>query len=150
MAHYKRLLVAVDFSDQSVRALQIARDLGARLNAGLDIVHFVPIRIIGIDMEGMEAEATYIEELHRNDLEEARIKLEAFVKQHTTTDDEVQQHLYSGEPTSEINPKARETGAEMIIIGTHGRAGLKHMLLGSVAESVLRTAEVPVLCVRSG
>ena len=74
MAHYKRLLVAVDFSDQSVRALQTARDLGKRLNASLDIAHFVPVRIIGIDMEGMEAEASYIDELHKNDLEEARIQ----------------------------------------------------------------------------
>lgn len=150
MAHYKRLLVAVDFSDQSVRALQVARDLATRLNAKLDIVHFVPVRIIGIDMEGMEAEATYIEELHQNDLEEARVKLEAFVRQHTTTDDEVESHYYSGEPAVEIHTQARESGADMIIIGTHGRSGLKHMLLGSVAESVLRSAEVPVLCVRSG
>jgi universal stress protein A len=150
MAHYKRLLVAVDFSDQSVRALQVARDLGNRLNAGLDIVHFVPVRIIGIDMEGMEAEATYIEELHKNDLDEARAKLEKFIEQHTSEDDDIEHHLYSGEPTNEINTRAREIGADMIIIGTHGRSGLKHILLGSVAESVLRTAEIPVLCVRSG
>lgn len=149
MAHYKRLLVAVDFSDQSVRALQTARDLGKRLNASLDIAHFVPIRIIGIDMEGMEAEASYIDELHKNDLEEARLKLDAFVKQHTTTEDDVSYHLHSGEASVEINNKARETGVDMIIIGTHGRSGLKHILLGSVAESVLRTADVPVLCVRS-
>ncbi len=149
MAHYKHLLVAVDFSDQSIRALQTARDIGKRLNAALDIVHFVPIRIIGIDMEGMEAEASYIEELHKNDLEDARLKLDAFVKQHTTTEDDVTHHLYSGEASAEINTKAKETGADMIIIGTHGRSGLKHILLGSVAESVLRTADVPVLCVRS-
>ena len=149
MTHNKRLLVAVDFSEQSVRALEVARDLGHRLKTGLDIVHFVPVRIIGIDMEGMEAEATYIEELHRNDLEEAREKLDAFVKQHTTADDDIRHNLYSGEPASEIPTKARETGVEMIVIGTHGRTGLKHMLLGSVAESVLRGADVPVMCVRS-
>lgn len=150
MSHYKRLLVAVDFSDPSIRALQVARDLGKGLNAGLDIVHFVPIRIIGIDMEGMEAEAVYIEELHKNDLNEAREKLEKFIKQHTSDNDDIEHHLYSGEPNNEINVKAREIGADMIIIGTHGRSGLKHMLLGSIAESVLRTADVPVLCVRTG
>lgn len=150
MSHNKRLLVAVDFSEQSVRALQVARDLGTRLNAGLDIVHFVPLRIIGIDMEGMEAEATYIEELHQSDLQEARSKLETFIQQHTTSNDDIRHNIYSGEPTTGINVKARETGAEMIVIGTHGRSGLKHMLLGSVTENVLRTADVPVLCVRSG
>ncbi len=150
MGHYKRLLVAVDFSDPSIRALQVARDLGKRLNAGVDIVHFVPIRLIGIDMEGMEAEAIYIEELHQNDLDEARENLEKFIKQHTSAEDDIEQHLCSGEPNNEINVKAREIGADMIIIGTHGRSGLKHMLLGSIAESVLRTADVPVLCVRTG
>ena len=150
MSHYKRLLVAVDFSDPSVRALQVARDLGKQLNAGLDIVHFVPIRIIGIDMEGMEAEAVYIEELHKSDLKEAGDKLENFIKQYTTDEDDIEHHLYSGEPANEINVKATETDADMIIIGTHGRSGLKHMILGSIAESVLRTAQVPVLCVRTG
>lgn len=149
MAHYKRLLVAVDFTDQSIRALQVARDLGTRLNAGLDIVHFVPIRMIGIDMEGMETEAAYIEELHQSDLAEAGKKLEEFVKQHTMTNDDVAFHLYSGEPAMDINTRAREVGADMIIVGTHGRTGLKHLLLGSVAESILRNSEIPVLCVRS-
>jgi universal stress protein A len=149
MTHNKRLLVAVDFSDQSVRALQVARELAASLNAGIDIAHFVPVRIIGIDMEGMEAEATYIEELHRNDLQEAQGKLEAFVKKHIPAGEDVRYNLYSGEPASEINAKAKETGASMIVIGTHGRSGLKHMLLGSVTESVLRMADVPVLCIRT-
>lgn len=44
---------------------------------------------------------------------------------------------------------AEETEAELIVIGTHGRTGLKHLLLGSVAESILRVADAPVLCVRS-
>ena len=149
MAHYKRLLVAVDFTDQSIHALQVARDLGTRLNAGLDIVHFVPIRMIGIDMEGMETEAAYIEELHQSDLAEAGKKLEQFVKQHTMANDDVAFHLYSGEPAMDINTRAREVGADMIIVGTHGRTGLKHLLLGSVAESILRNSEIPVLCVRS-
>ena len=149
MSHYKRLLVAVDFSDPSVRALQVACDIGKRLNATLDIVHFVPVRLIGIDMEGMEAVALYIEELHQNDLKEAGQKLEIFIKQHTSVEDDIEHHLFSGEPNNEINLKAKEIGADMIIIGTHGRSGLKHMLLGSIAESVLRTADVPVLSVRT-
>lgn len=149
MTNNKRLLVAVDFSDQSVRALQVARELAASLNTGIDIAHFVPVRIIGIDMEGMEAEATYIEELHQNDLQEAQVKLDAFVKKHVPVGEDVRYKLYSGEPASEINSKAKETGASMIVIGTHGRSGLKHMLLGSVTESVLRTADVPVLCIRT-
>ena len=146
MSHFKQLLVAVDFSDPSIRALQVAREMGTRLNSKLHIVHFVPMRVM--DM-GMEGGVDFIEEMHQKELEEAKVKLENFVKDHTTTEDEVEQHLRSGEPAAEVNPMAIELSADMIIIGTHGRTGLKHLLLGSVAESILRSADVPVLCVRT-
>jgi universal stress protein A len=147
MSHYKKLLVAVDFSDPSIRAVQVARDIGKRLNAKLDIVHFVPMRVV--DM-GMEGGVDFIEEMHQSELAESRIRLEKFIKEQTMADDEVEQHLRSGEPTVEVSPMALEIGADIIVIGTHGRTGLKHLLMGSVAENVLKTAEVPVLCVRSG
>ena len=146
MSHFKQLLVAVDFSDPSIRALQVAREIATRLNAKLQIVHFVPMRVM--DM-GMEGGVDFIEEIHQTELAEAKIKLENFIKDHTTTDDEVEQHLRSGEPAAEVNPMAHELGSDMIIIGTHGRTGLKHLLMGSVAESILRSADVPVLCVRT-
>lgn len=146
MSRYKEILVAVDFSDTSIRALQVARDIGTRLNAKLHIVHFVPMRVM--DM-GMEGGVDFIEEMHQKELEESREKLASFLQEHTTAEDEVQQYTKSGEPSAEINTMAEETGAELIVIGTHGRTGLKHLLLGSVAESILRIADVPVLCVRS-
>ena len=146
MSHFKQLLVAVDFSDPSIRALQVAREMGTRLNSKLHIVHFVPMRVM--DM-GMEGGVDFIEEMHQKELEEAKVKLEKFVNDHTTTEDEVEQHLRSGEPAAEVNPMAIELSADIIIIGTHGRTGLKHLLLGSVAESILRSADVPVLCVRT-
>ncbi|MGK0298374.1 MAG: nucleotide-binding universal stress UspA family protein [Gammaproteobacteria bacterium] len=146
MSHYKQILVAVDFSDPSIRALQVARDLGTRLNAKLIVIHFVPMRIM--DM-GMEGGVDFIEEMHQSELAEARIKLEKFIKEHTTSDDEIEHHLRSGEPAAEMNSMATEVSADMIIIGTHGRSGIKHLLMGSVAESILRTADVPVLSVRS-
>jgi nucleotide-binding universal stress UspA family protein len=146
MSHYKQILVAVDFSDPSIRALQVARDLGTRLNAKLIVIHFVPMRIM--DM-GMEGGVDFIEEMHQSELAEARIKLEKFIKENTTSDDEIEHHLRSGEPAAEMNSMAAEVSADMIIIGTHGGSGIKHLLMGSVAESILRTADVPVLSVRS-
>ena len=146
MSHYKQMLVAVDFSDPSIRALQVARDLGTCLNAKLYVIHFVPMRIM--DM-GMEGGVDFIEEMHQSELAEAKIKLEKFIKENTTSDDEIEHHLRSGEPAADINSMAAEVSADIIIIGTHGRSGLKHLLMGSVAESILRTADVPVLCVRS-
>jgi universal stress protein A len=98
---------------------------------------------------GMEGGVDFIEEMHQTELAEAKLKLEKFVKDHTSSDDEVEQHLRSGEPAAELNPMAIEIAADIIVIGTHGRTGLKHLLMGSVAESILRSADVPVLCVRS-
>jgi len=146
MSHYKQILVAVDFSDPSIRALQVARELGTRLNAKLIVIHFVPMRIM--DM-GMEGGVDFIEEMHQSELAEARIKLEKFIKENTTSDDEIEHHLRSGEPAAEMNSMAAEVSADMIIIGTHSGSGIKHLLMGSVAESILRTADVPVLSVRS-
>ena len=88
--------------------------------------------------------------MHQSEMEEAKVKLEKFIKDHTTIEDEVEQHLRSGEPAAEVNPLVKELEADMIVIGTRGKTGLKHLLLGSVAESILRSADVPVLCVRSG
>jgi nucleotide-binding universal stress UspA family protein len=147
MNQYKQLLVAVDFSDPSIKALQVALDIGKQLNARLHAVHFVPVRIM--DM-GMEGGVDFIEEVHQKELMEARLKLGKFIEDHAGADAGIEQHLRSGEPTVEVGRMAGEIGAGMIIIGTHGRTGLKHLLLGSVAESILKSAEVPVLCIRSG
>lgn len=149
MRQYKELLVAVDFSEQSVKALETACDLGKQLDARLHIVHFVPMPTTSLDMEGMEVEAKYIEELHQNDMDQAAEKLENFIQSHTTADDNTAKHLCSGEPETEINSKAAEIHADMIVIGTHGRSGFKHLFMGSVAESVLKSADIPVLCVRT-
>lgn len=146
MSHYKQILVAVDFSDTSIRALQVARDIGTRLNAKLHIVNFVPMRVM--DM-GMEGGVDFIEEMHQKELEESREKLKIFIKEHTTDEDEIDQYTQSGEPAAEINTMVELTSAELIVIGTHGRTGLKYLLLGSIAESILKVADVPVLCVRS-
>jgi nucleotide-binding universal stress UspA family protein len=54
-----------------------------------------------------------------------------------------------GRPVDLVNDAAKQSHADLIVIGTHGRTGLKNLLVGSVAESVLRQADVPVVCIRS-
>jgi len=149
MSHFRQILVAIDFSDPSIRALEVARELGIRLNARLNIVHFVPTRLSSMDIEGMEAEADYIEQIHQTDLNEAETKLQGFIQIYTMAEDDIVQHVCSGDPENGINAKAAEIGVDMICMGTHGRSGLKHLFMGSVAESVLRSADIPVLCIRS-
>lgn len=146
MGRYKQLLVAVDFSEPSIKALHTALDIARELQAGLSIVHFVPMRIMDL---GMEGGVDFIEEVHQKELAEAGVKLDKFISEHAGANAGVKHFLRTGEPAVEVGLLAAEIGADMIVIGTHGRAGLKHLLLGSVAESILKSASVPVLCVKS-
>jgi nucleotide-binding universal stress UspA family protein len=145
MKDIRQILVAVDFSDVSANAFRTAADLATKLNAKLKVVHAVPMQAASLPMEGG---AVYIEDLQTKQVDEARERLVAFVRQHSRGGAGVEQCIRSGDPTTEINRAAEELHADLIVVGTHGRSGLRHLLMGSVAESVLREALVPVLCVR--
>jgi len=145
MEEIRQILVAVDFSDVSANAFRAAAELARKLNAKLKVVHAVPMQAASLPMEGG---AVYIEDLQAKQVEEARERLSGFVRQHSVGGAGVEQCVRSGDPTTEINRAAEELQADMIVVGTHGRSGLSHLLMGSVAESVLREALVPVLCVR--
>jgi len=145
MEDIRQILVAVDFSDVSANALRAAAELAGKLNARLKVVHAVPMQAASLPMEGG---AVYIEDLQAKQVEEARERLKDFVRRHSEESSGVEQCVRAGDPTTEINRAAEELNADMIVVGTHGRSGLSHLLMGSVAESVLREAIVPVLCVR--
>lgn len=145
MKEIRQLLVAVDFSKVSANAFVYAAELARRLQAGLKVVHAVPMQAASLPMEGG---AVYLEDLQAKQVEEAKLKLAEFVQANLAAGGNIEQCVRSGDPATEINRAAEELGADLIVVGTHGRTGLGHLLMGSVAESVLREADVPVLCVR--
>jgi nucleotide-binding universal stress UspA family protein len=98
---------------------------------------------VSLPVDGMPV---YNDKMIEEGLDEAREKLENYLREHIGAA-QLTQAVVFGEPTSEVNIYAVENAVDMIIMGTHGRTGLLHLLLGSVAESVLRHASVPVLCV---
>ncbi|MFQ5661149.1 MAG: universal stress protein [Gammaproteobacteria bacterium] len=146
MSEFKRILVAVDFSPVSARALQLALDLAEQLGVRIDVVHSVPITAIDLPAE---SSAEYNEELIEHELDASREKLARFVKEHANNSVDIGEHISYGEPARKINEMAETIHSDLIVIGTHGRTGLSHLLMGSVAESVLRHANIPVLCIRS-
>jgi nucleotide-binding universal stress UspA family protein len=75
-------------------------------------------------------------------------KLDEFIKNYPTQEINITTGLYAGFPYVEIINSADEIKADMIVMGTHGRTGFSHVLLGSVAERVIRTSDIPVLTVR--
>ena len=146
MADYKTILVAVDFSDVSAGALLVAVDLSRRLGAQLKVVHVVQPQPVPLPLEGS---AIYMDEVQSWQLEEAEKSLATFIREKSAPGAVSVTKVRAGVAATEISQCAVEFGADLIVLGTHGRSGLKHLLMGSIAESVLRVAPVPVLCVRS-
>lgn len=146
MKPFQKILVPVDFSACSAEGVRTAADLAQRYGAELVLVHvFEPILYTTPDgypflvpgqLESLLAE-------YATALGKAKKDAEAAGASRVSTRE------LQGFAASEIANLAKDGHFDLIVIGTHGRTGLKHALMGSVAEKVLRSAPCPVLCVRA-
>jgi nucleotide-binding universal stress UspA family protein len=127
MAGYRRILVALDFSDSSELALAVAAELAAGFGAELHLAHVVPLSGLGES----EAQAA---------LAGLRVPTAAAVASRSVTK--------ALSPDLGLLDLAKERQADLIVMGTHGRSGLKHIRLGSTAARVVENARCPVLTVR--
>ena len=143
----KTILLCTDFSENSVPARICAKAYAKAFEAKLTILHVVNSRLVGypsfedrvtVDMAllttNIEAGVAEELELLAND---CRLELP-----------DVDAQFRSGAPAEEIVRFADENSTDLIIMGTHGWTGLKHLVLGSTAANVVRTANCPVLTVR--
>jgi nucleotide-binding universal stress UspA family protein len=141
MQHTATFLCPVDFSPPSDRALAYARDLAAALGARLHVVHVneLPFYALasGASALGPAFAIRAESEIHR----EITKRAESVEGVQTTTE------VVEGTPHEEIVRLAAEHAATLIVMGTHGRRGVARVLIGSVAERVVRTSIVPVLTV---
>lgn len=139
----KNILVPIDFSEQSEKAASAACALAAKTGATVHLVHAyqIPVESVGL---AHTVSQHYVEQ---------------FVAESTAQLKELSGKLcpgaifgpflvVSGDPREVIVEKAEDLHAELIVMGTHGRRGLKRALMGSVTESVARTAHCSVLVVR--
>ena len=147
---WKTILVPHDFSSSANHALAIARDEAKAHGARVILLHvidlptnFKPEAVIVPEAEGapinIKDYAVKQAEEHLADLNE-RLGKDGVT---------AQTFIRLGKPEDEIVRFANENNVDLIAMGTHGRTGLAHMLVGSVAERVVRTAKVPVLTIRS-
>jgi nucleotide-binding universal stress UspA family protein len=135
----RRILCGTDFSPCAMLALDWAGELAEREGAELHVVHAWPIPEMWSpagSFVAIGALADGIEEGIRRQLDELR-----------ATRRIAGTHAVCGPSDVSITAKADEIGADLLVVGTQGRSGLAHVLLGSVAERVLRTARVPVVTV---
>jgi len=140
----KTILAATDFSESADRAGGLARNLARRFTADLHLLHVIVLH-----------EDTHLEKEHREQLEELIAIGDDTKRKILESNGEDRQdtatvpHLVRGiAPDEVITETAKNIGSDLIVMGTHGRRGLRHLLLGSVAEKVVRTATAPVLTVR--
>lgn len=143
----KAIVFSTDFSQSSKAAGKHAMELAKAFGAPLLIVHVLD------SWAGFPAYEDSVPQDVRDVVlgmeEEAERKLESLAEEFRKEVGSVKTRCRIGVPAEEIVSSADEESAQLIVIGTHGWSGFKHLLLGSVAEKVLRMANCPVLVVRS-
>jgi nucleotide-binding universal stress UspA family protein len=143
---FQRVLLATDFSPSAKAAARLAVEVATRFDAELHIVHAYGLPGLTLPDGTFYAAPDYAAKV----AESAQKALDAEVQAHTGLRIRVVGHLEMEEPHRAILETAKEVGAGLIVLGTHGRRGLPRWLMGSVAEHVVRTAPVPVLTVHAG
>ena len=149
MIKLKNILCPLDFSENSQEALQYAIHLMLKDDdATLYLVHVVDSRVFDYSGPMYEQEVPLMKvELDQSTREQLEKKLLAEVPEEIQN--RVETTILFGVPFLEIIMAARDKNIDLIVIGTHGRTGLAHMIIGSVAEKVVRKAPCPVLSVKS-
>ena len=144
---FSRILVPTDFSPPSDAALEYARMLAAKFGSTLRILHVIddPSDSSNFVADGF---APSTEEIRMALVEHARKRLDHLINLVDRSRYNAHADAILGRPAEAIIDYAGATGTSLIVMGTHGRTGLAHLLMGSVAEQVVRTAPCPVLTVR--
>lgn len=137
-----RILVPTDLSDCSLEAVQYARVVASQAKASIELLHVMEPSSYGIDFT-MESSAE-----REQKRKAAAGRLEALSTELSSEGIAVKISLLGGTPADTILEVANKTSSNLIVMGTHGRRGLSHVLAGSVTEAVLRRGTVPVLAVR--
>ncbi len=140
---WRKICCAVDFSEPSWFAMEQAADLASRLGAELTLVHVaLPPRTLPTDVVAVTGAAALDTHPAEETLEVWRTDAEARAAV------PVRARVLLGDPALELARYAADEDVDLLVVGTHGRSGLSRLVVGSVAERVLRHAPVPVLVVR--
>lgn len=139
----RTILVPTDFSEYADHALAYAVDLAVALDATIHLVHAISVGMAGLPEMGVAYSAMMMESTTKAAQEE----LEARATRYRDRVAIAPVRIEIGDAREVVDQVAKLIDADLIIMGTHGRRGLRRMLLGSVAETVVRSAPCPVLAV---
>ena len=161
----KKILVPIDYSAHSEQALRWGASLAERYGAQLLLFHVIPkaVEEVTTHAPGWEEIPVYYHEgmaPGRTPFHTERVIIDLVDKAQTELYDLARKELREtvplqvsvgvGKAAEEILRVARDEAVELIVMGTHGRTGLRHVLLGSIAEAMVRTAPCPVFTVHAG
>jgi len=139
------ILFATDFSEGSDFAFDYALTMARQFNARLNILHVINEPV---DLRGFYVPHISFEKLEEEIEEGARKMMDQFCRSHLADYPNHDSFIVPGIAYDEIIKKAQEVDAGLIVVGTHGRTGLDHVLFGSTAEKVVRKSPIPVMTIR--
>jgi nucleotide-binding universal stress UspA family protein len=145
MLAINNILVATDFGEAADSALDYGRELAARFGATLHVLHVAEEVAIAF---GAEAYSAILPEMQEEVEAAARRRLHELTIDSDASGPRTTTAIRTGPAVYAIVDYAREHGIDLIVMGTHGRGAVAHLVLGSVAERVVRLAPCPVLTVR--
>jgi nucleotide-binding universal stress UspA family protein len=145
MREVKKVLVPTDFSEPSAKALAYGKELARLFKSELHVLHVIEGLVDSFPVAGYVASLPeFSSGLERH----AKRELAELLSETERQELRAVLATRTGSPSKEIGRYAEEQAADLIVMGTHGRGMMAHLLLGSVAERVVRTAPCPVLTVR--
>jgi nucleotide-binding universal stress UspA family protein len=140
----KNILITIDGTPLSVKAVEWGYALSKKLNANAALVHVVNSNmVVGTNESGVSPQQI-MDELRKEGKE-----IMSRTVQHLGGGSEILEFFAEGKPHEEVIKTAQDWGADIIVMGSHGRTGIKRLLMGSVAENVLRHSKCPVLVIPS-
>jgi len=140
----KNILLPVDLGEGCDAALEYAVEIARAFGARLHLLHVVGMPAMGVPEMGVAYSSTMIDGMMTDDLH----ALERMIERHRGACPIDAPLIKSGDARDAINETAKELGIDLIVMATHQRHGISRVLLGSVTESVVRTAPCPVLTVK--
>jgi nucleotide-binding universal stress UspA family protein len=145
MKPINKILTAIDFSENSEYAFDYALTLAKQFDSQLTLLHVINEPV---DLRGFYVPHISFEQLEKEIEEGAEKMMAKFCSSKMGDFTNFTTSIVTGIPYEEIIRSAREAAASLIVLGTHGRTGLDHLIFGSTAERVVRGASCPVLTIR--
>ena len=141
----RKILVTTDLSKYSLAALEYAAEIGLSYGSTLYLLYVVDAHPSKVTPNGVDVgsrSAFHVAE------EQGRKRLQEFVEKNVTPELRMTQVVRVGNPVDEIRRFGEQEGVDVIVIATHGWTGLRHIVMGSIAERVVRHSSIPVLSVK--